>query len=120
MASLVVKSEQMPLQINLSAIATMSKLSDCQFYDFCRTNPDLRIERNANGEIVVIPQHLLILATVTAEFSGSFMSGRKRMQLEKHLILVRALPYQMVRLAPESVSCEPKMPMFALKMEKIW
>ncbi|WP_160295944.1 hypothetical protein [Aliterella atlantica] len=28
MASLLVKSEQMPLQINLSAIATMSKLSD--------------------------------------------------------------------------------------------
>lgn len=55
MASLLVKSEQMPLQIDLSAIATMSKLSDRQFYDFCRTNPDLRIERNANGEIVVMP-----------------------------------------------------------------
>lgn len=55
MTSLLVKSEQMPLQINLSAIATMSKLSDRQFYDFCRTNPDLRIERNANGEIVVMP-----------------------------------------------------------------
>lgn len=55
MASLLVKSEQMPLQIDLSAISSMSKLSDRQFYDFCRTNPDLRIERNANGEIVVMP-----------------------------------------------------------------
>lgn len=55
MASLLVKSEQMPLQIDLSAISSISKLSDRQFYDFCRTNPDLRIERNANGEIVVMP-----------------------------------------------------------------
>lgn len=33
----------------------MPQMSDEQFYDFCRTNPDLRIERNANGEIVVMP-----------------------------------------------------------------
>ena len=55
MTSLLVKSEQMPLAINLSSLTTMSKMSDQQFYDFCRTNPDLRIERNANGEIIVIP-----------------------------------------------------------------
>jgi Uma2 family endonuclease len=30
-------------------------MSDRQFYDFCRTNPDLRIERNAKGEIIVMP-----------------------------------------------------------------
>jgi Uma2 family endonuclease len=45
----------MPLAINLSSLTTMSKMSDRQFYDFCRTNPDLRIERNANGEIIVMP-----------------------------------------------------------------
>ncbi|MEM9162918.1 MAG: Uma2 family endonuclease [Cyanobacteria bacterium P01_F01_bin.4] len=55
MTSLLVKSEQMPLPIDLSSLTTVSKMSDQQFYDFCRTNPDLRIERNANGEIIVMP-----------------------------------------------------------------
>jgi Uma2 family endonuclease len=55
MTSLLVQSEQMPLPIDLSALTTVSKMSDQQFYDFCRTNPDLRIERNANGEIIIMP-----------------------------------------------------------------
>lgn len=55
MTNLVVKSEQMPLAIDLSSLTPMSKLSEQQFYEFCRTNPDLRIERNANGEIIVMP-----------------------------------------------------------------
>ncbi|MGL6340357.1 MAG: Uma2 family endonuclease [Waterburya sp.] len=55
MTSLLVKSEQMSLPINLSSLTTMSKMSEQQFYNFCRTNPDLRIEQNANGEIIVMP-----------------------------------------------------------------
>jgi Uma2 family endonuclease len=55
MTNLLVTSEQMPLPIDLSSLTTISKVSDQQFYDFCRTNPDLRIERNANGEIIVMP-----------------------------------------------------------------
>jgi Uma2 family endonuclease len=55
MTSLLVQSEQMPLPIDLSALTTVSKMSDQQFYDFCRTNPDLRIERNAHGEIIIMP-----------------------------------------------------------------
>jgi Uma2 family endonuclease len=30
-------------------------LSDDEFFDFCMKNPDLRIERRANGEIVIMP-----------------------------------------------------------------
>ncbi len=55
MTSLWVKSEQIPLSIDLSSITSMSNLSDRQFYEFCCTNPDLRIERNATGEIIVMP-----------------------------------------------------------------
>ena len=54
MTSLLVKSEQVPLPIDLSSLTPMAKLSDQQFYDFCQTNPDLRIERNATGEIIVM------------------------------------------------------------------
>jgi len=55
MTNLLVTSEQMPLPIDLSSLTTILQVSDQQFYDFCRTNPDLRIERNANGEIIVMP-----------------------------------------------------------------
>lgn len=54
MTSLLVKSVEMSLPIDLSSLTTMA-MSDQQFYEFCRTNPDLRIERNANGEIIVMP-----------------------------------------------------------------
>ncbi|BAU10162.1 hypothetical protein LEP3755_06420 [Leptolyngbya sp. NIES-3755] len=30
-------------------------MNDQQFYELCRANPDLRIERNAIGEIIVLP-----------------------------------------------------------------
>ena len=30
-------------------------LSDDEFFDFCMANPDLRIERNARGEAVIVP-----------------------------------------------------------------
>jgi Uma2 family endonuclease len=55
MTNLLVKSEQMPLPIDLSSLTTASKVSDQQFYDFCWTNSDLRIERNADGEIIIMP-----------------------------------------------------------------
>ncbi len=30
-------------------------MNELQFYEFSRTNPDLRIERNADGEVIVMP-----------------------------------------------------------------
>lgn len=54
MTSLLVKSVEMSLPIDLSSL-TATKMSDQQFYEFCRTNPDLRVERNADGEIIVMP-----------------------------------------------------------------
>ncbi len=30
-------------------------MNDDQFFEFCMVNPDLRIERTAQGEIVIIP-----------------------------------------------------------------
>lgn len=55
MTNLLIKSEQLSLPIDLSSLTPTAKMSDQQFYEFCRTNPDLRIERNANGEIIVMP-----------------------------------------------------------------
>lgn len=55
MSSLVVTSDQKALPIDLSALLPTRQMSDKQFYEFCQTNPELRIERNARGEIIVMP-----------------------------------------------------------------
>jgi Uma2 family endonuclease len=55
MTSLLIKSVSTPLPIDLSSLMPLPKMTDAQFYEFCRTNPDLRIERDANGEVIVMP-----------------------------------------------------------------
>ena len=40
------------ITLNLNSII---KLTSEQFYQLCEENPDLRLERNANGELIVMP-----------------------------------------------------------------
>lgn len=40
------------ITINLNPIV---KLTDDQFYQLCRVNPDVKFERNATGEIIIVP-----------------------------------------------------------------
>ncbi len=55
MAGLLISSKLEPLSVDISSLITQSKMSDEQFYAFCQTNPNLRIERTAEGEIIVMP-----------------------------------------------------------------
>ncbi|WP_299485518.1 Uma2 family endonuclease [Acaryochloris sp. IP29b_bin.137] len=55
MTSLIVKSEKISLPIDLSALISTQQMSYRQFCEFCRTNPELRIERSASGEVTVMP-----------------------------------------------------------------
>ncbi|MGB7414778.1 MAG: Uma2 family endonuclease [Thermosynechococcaceae cyanobacterium] len=34
---------------------TVFKMTDDQFYDLCRANPDIKFERNASGELIIMP-----------------------------------------------------------------
>ena len=52
MTKLSVKS---PLAVDISAFVPQPKMTDEQFYEFCRSNPELRIERSAEGELIVMP-----------------------------------------------------------------
>jgi Uma2 family endonuclease len=53
MTSLLVNNAaSIALPIDLSAFTT--PMSEAAFYEFCRTNPHLRIERNATGTITVM------------------------------------------------------------------
>ncbi|MFB8787887.1 MAG: Uma2 family endonuclease [Potamolinea sp.] len=52
MTTLLIQTQNVPLIVNLPAIKSMSVE---QFYEFCLANRDLRIERTANGEVIIMP-----------------------------------------------------------------
>lgn len=52
MTSLLVQSPSIPLTIHFPWITSMTVQ---EFYEFCLANRDLRIERNANGEVIIMP-----------------------------------------------------------------
>ncbi|MBE9079850.1 Uma2 family endonuclease [Romeria aff. gracilis LEGE 07310] len=52
MTQLLIQTESMPLTVNFPAIAPMTH---AQFYEFCQANQDLRIERTAVGEVIIMP-----------------------------------------------------------------
>ncbi len=55
MTHLLIKSEPLSIAINLSFLVPQAQMTEEQFYAFCLTNPDLRIERTATGEVIVMP-----------------------------------------------------------------
>ncbi|NET31842.1 MAG: Uma2 family endonuclease [Cyanothece sp. SIO1E1] len=55
MTSLLIKTELTPLMVDVSSLIPQAKMTDEQFYAFCQANRDLRIERSANGEVIVMP-----------------------------------------------------------------
>jgi Uma2 family endonuclease len=55
MTNLQIQTEPMSMTVDISALMTLPQMSEEQFYEFCHRNPNLRIERNANGEVIVMP-----------------------------------------------------------------
>ena len=55
MTSLLIKAESADIKINLGFLTASKAMPDEQFYQFCLSNPELRIERSALGEITIIP-----------------------------------------------------------------
>jgi Uma2 family endonuclease len=55
MTSLQIQSELSSVKVDLSALMILPEMSKEQFYEFCRSNADLRIERSAQGEVIVMP-----------------------------------------------------------------
>ncbi len=52
MTTLLIQTEQIPLIVSFPALVQMT---DVQFYEFCQANRDLRIERTAEGEVIIMP-----------------------------------------------------------------
>ncbi len=55
MTSLQLKTETKPLTVNFPDAMPKMTMTTEQFYDFCQVNLELRIERTAKGEVVVMP-----------------------------------------------------------------
>jgi Uma2 family endonuclease len=55
MTYLKIKDETMLMTVSTSSPTTLHKMSAEQFYEFCQLNPDLRTERTAQGEVIVMP-----------------------------------------------------------------
>ncbi|MEH1966852.1 Uma2 family endonuclease [Nostoc sp.] len=52
MTTLLIQTESTPLMVNFPFLVQMTNE---QFYEFCQANEDLRIERSANGEVIIMP-----------------------------------------------------------------
>lgn len=52
MTTLLIQTESTPLTVNFPSLVQMTNE---QFYEFCQANRDLRIERTANGEVIIMP-----------------------------------------------------------------
>ena len=52
MTTLLIQTESIPLTVNFPSLVQMT---DEQFYEFCQANRDLRIERTARGEVIIMP-----------------------------------------------------------------
>lgn len=51
---LKVKPSPIELAIQMPTAVSSNYISDTAFYDFCHNNPELNVERNATGELIVM------------------------------------------------------------------
>ncbi len=64
--------------INFNAIA---KISDDQFYQLCRENPDVKFERNAKGEIIVMSPTGGETGSYNSEINADFVIWNRQTKL---------------------------------------
>jgi Uma2 family endonuclease len=55
MTNLQIRTEPASITVDISSLMTLPQMSEEQFYEFCHHNSDLNIERNAQGEVIVMP-----------------------------------------------------------------
>jgi Uma2 family endonuclease len=52
MTTLLIQTESLPMTVNLPSAEPMTQE---QFYEFCLANRELRIERTASGDVIIMP-----------------------------------------------------------------
>ena len=64
--------------INFNSIA---KITDDQFYQLCRANPDVKFERNAKGEIIIMPPTGGETGSYNSEINADFVMWNRQTKL---------------------------------------
>jgi len=59
------------------------KLTDDQFYQLCRNNPDVKFERNAKGEIIIMPPTGGETGNQNSEINADFVIWNRQTNLGK-------------------------------------
>jgi Uma2 family endonuclease len=60
-----------------------TQLTDEQFYDLCRANTELRIERTANGELIFMPATGGETGSFNSEINADFVIWNRQAKLGK-------------------------------------
>ncbi|MEB3180691.1 MAG: Uma2 family endonuclease [Nostocaceae cyanobacterium] len=66
------------ITINLSPVM---QLNDDQFYQLCRENPDVKFERNAKGELIIMPPTGGETGKLNAEINADFVIWNRQTKL---------------------------------------
>lgn len=66
------------ITINLNSLI---KLTDNQFYQLCRENPDVKFERNAKGELLVISPTGGTTGNINSEINADFVIWNRQTKL---------------------------------------
>jgi len=111
MTTLLIQTESLPLTVNLPM---QIEMTTAEFYEFCQANRDLRIERSANGEVIIMPPAFSDTGTATSKLFNSLLIGLMKMVRGKCLILVQDLPYPMAQLD------RPMQPGFGRNAGMVW
>ena len=64
--------------INLSSVC---RLNDKQFYQICRDNPEVKFERNLQGELIIMSPTGGETGSINADFVGQFWSWNRQTKL---------------------------------------
>jgi len=59
----------------------VTEFSDDEFFEFCQANDDLRVERNPNGEIVIMPPAGFVSSAHSAEVVSQLRNWNKKYKL---------------------------------------
>ena len=97
MTTLLIQTESVPLTVNFPAIQSMTVE---QFYEFCLVNRDLRIERTASGEVIIMSPAFSDTGNRNGKIALQLGTGQNKMAQVKHLTPVQALPCRMEQPDP--------------------
>jgi hypothetical protein len=97
MTTLLIQTESVPLTVNFPAIQSMTVE---QFYEFCLVNRDLRIERTASGEVIIMSPAFSDTGNRNLRLLSNLGTGQNKMAQVKRLTPVQALPCRMEQPAP--------------------